>query len=69
MMSRLNTSFPGSLSFASLVVGRKTRVVAGHVTIYPPKLAGRVSTPANFVQRTIKYYLGEGEVEQLQVSK
>ena len=59
------TSFPGSLSSASLVVGEETLVAAGHMTTLTFKTAGRVGALTNFVERTIKYYLGEGEVEQL----
>ena len=63
---------PRSQGLASLppsVVGRETLVAAGHVTIYPSKTAGWVGTQEHLVERTIKYHPGEGEVEQLLVSK
>ena len=59
----------GLSSLPPLVVGRKTLVAAGHVTIHPFKTAGWVGIQANLVKRMIKYHPGEVEVEQLLVSK
>ena len=39
------------------------------MTIYPSKTAGSVGTQVHLVERTIRYHPGEGEVEQLLVSK
>ena len=59
----------GLSSLPQLVVGSETLVAAGHVTIYPSKTAGSVGTQVHLVERTIRYHPGEGEVEQLLVSK
>ena len=52
----------GLSSLPPLVVGTETLVAAGHVTIYPSKTAAWVGTQLHLVERTIKYYPGEGKL-------
>ena len=59
----------GLSSLPPLVVGTETLVAAGHVVMHPSKAAGWVSAQVHLLERTIKYHPGEGEVEQLLVSK
>ena len=66
------TSFPGSLFSASL--GRWKRDPGcgwsrDHLSIQNCGGGGVVGTQVHLVERTIKYHPGEGEVEQLLVSK
>ena len=56
------TSFPGPLSFSSLVVEeRETLVAAGHVSMYTNQSRTRGGSSTKFFNRTIQFCLGEGK--------
>ena len=56
-----STSFPGPLSFSSLVEERETLVAAGHVSMYTNQSRTRGGSSTKFFNRTIQFCLGEGK--------